>query len=54
MDTFFVRKQVITGAVVFACLEITVLLFKALGHLSATDLQIISRSAFMPARAARR
>lgn len=32
MDTFFVRKQVIIGAVLFACLEITVLLFKALGH----------------------
>jgi hypothetical protein len=32
MDTFFVRKQVVVGAVLFACLEITVLLFRALGH----------------------
>jgi hypothetical protein len=32
MDTFFVRKQVVIGAVLFACLELTVLLFKALGH----------------------
>jgi hypothetical protein len=32
MDTFFVRKQVVIGAVLFACLELTVLLIKALGH----------------------
>jgi hypothetical protein len=32
MDTFFVRKQVVVGAIVFACLEFTVLLFRALGH----------------------
>jgi hypothetical protein len=32
MDTFFVRKQVVVGAVLFACLELTVLLFKALGR----------------------
>jgi hypothetical protein len=32
MDTFFVRKQVVVGAVVFACLELTALLYNALGH----------------------
>jgi hypothetical protein len=32
MDTFFVRKQVVVGAVLFACLELTVLLFKALAR----------------------
>lgn len=32
MDTFFVRKQVVVGAIVFGCLELTVLLFKALGR----------------------
>jgi hypothetical protein len=32
MDTFFVRKQVVIGAVLFGCLELTVLLFKTLAH----------------------
>ncbi len=32
MDTFFDRKQVVVGAVVFACLEVTVLLFNAFAH----------------------
>jgi hypothetical protein len=32
MDTFFVRKQVIVGAVVCACFELSILLFKALAH----------------------
>jgi len=32
MDTFFVRKQIIIGGAVCVCLELTVLLFKALGR----------------------
>jgi hypothetical protein len=32
MDPFFVRKQVVVGAILFGCLELTVLLFKALGR----------------------
>jgi hypothetical protein len=32
MDTFFVRKQIVVGAAVCACLELTLLLFKALGR----------------------
>jgi len=32
MDTFFVRKQVVVGAIMFGCLELAVMLFKALGH----------------------
>jgi hypothetical protein len=32
MDTFFVRKQVVVGAVMFACLELAVMFFKALGR----------------------
>jgi hypothetical protein len=29
MDTFFVRKQIVLGAILFACLELGVLLLKA-------------------------
>ena len=32
MDTFFVRKQVVVGAIIFGCLELTVLVVRALGH----------------------
>ena len=32
MDTFFVRKQVVIGAVMFGCLELAVMLFQALGR----------------------
>lgn len=32
MDTFFVRKQVFVGAVLFGCVEMGVLLIKALAH----------------------
>ena len=32
MDTFFVRNQVIVGVVVCACFELSILVFKALGH----------------------
>jgi hypothetical protein len=30
METFFVRKQIIAGAILFACLELAVLLVAAL------------------------
>ena len=32
MDTFFVRKQIVVGAILFGCLQIGVLLIKALTH----------------------
>ena len=32
MDTFFDRKQVVIGAILFGCLELTVMLFKVLGR----------------------
>jgi len=32
MDTFFVRKQLFVGAVIFGCLEIGLMVFRALGH----------------------
>jgi hypothetical protein len=32
MDTFFVRRQMLIGAIVFACLEVSLMLFRALGH----------------------
>jgi hypothetical protein len=32
METFFVRKQIIVGAILFACVELGVLLIKALAH----------------------
>jgi len=32
MDTFFVRKQIVVGAIMFGCLELSILLFKALGR----------------------
>jgi hypothetical protein len=32
MDTFFVRKQVVVGAILFGCVEMGVLLIKALAH----------------------
>ena len=32
MDLFFVRKQLIVGAVLFGCLEVGMLLFNALSH----------------------
>ena len=32
MDTFFVRKQIVVGAILFGCLQIGVLLIKALAH----------------------
>lgn len=30
MDTFFVRKQIIAGAILFACVELVVLLVRVL------------------------
>jgi hypothetical protein len=32
METFFVRKQLVVGAIVLACLELGVMLTKALAH----------------------
>jgi hypothetical protein len=32
MDMFFVRQQIVVGVVVCACLELTVLVFKALAR----------------------
>jgi hypothetical protein len=32
MDTFFVRKQIVVGAIVFGCVELGVLLINALSH----------------------
>lgn len=32
MDTFFVRKQLIVGAVLLCCLEVGVVLFNILTH----------------------
>jgi hypothetical protein len=32
MDTFFVRKQIVTGAILLACLELGVLLIKAVAR----------------------
>lgn len=32
MDLFFVRKQIVVGAVLLGCLEVGVLLFNALSH----------------------
>lgn len=32
MDLFFVRKQIIVGAVLLGCLEVGVILFNALAH----------------------
>jgi hypothetical protein len=32
MDTFFVRKQIFVGAIVFGFVELGVLLVKALAH----------------------
>ena len=32
METFFVRKQIVVGAILFGCLELGVLLLKTLAH----------------------
>ncbi len=32
METFFVRKQIVVGAILFGCLELGVMLIKALAH----------------------
>jgi hypothetical protein len=32
MDLFFVRKQLIVGAVLLGCLEVGIVLFNALSH----------------------
>ncbi len=32
MDTFFVRKQIVVGAVVFGVIQLAVLLVKAMAH----------------------
>ena len=32
MDTFFVRKQVVIGAILTGCIEMGVLLFKSFAH----------------------
>ena len=32
MEQFFVRKQLIVGAVLFGCLELGIVLFNALSH----------------------
>ncbi len=32
MDTFFVRKQIVVGAILLGCVEVGVLLIKALAH----------------------
>jgi len=32
MEMFFVRKQIIVGAVLLGCLEVGVLVFNALAH----------------------
>jgi hypothetical protein len=32
METFFVRKQIVVGAIFFGCLELGMLLIKALAH----------------------
>ena len=32
MDTFFVRKQLIVGAVLLGCLEVGVVLFNVFAH----------------------
>ncbi len=32
MDTFFVRNQIVVGAILLACVEVGLLLIKALAH----------------------
>jgi len=32
MDTFFVRKQIVVGAILLGCVEMGVLLIRALAH----------------------
>jgi hypothetical protein len=32
METFFVRKQLVVGAILFGCLELGVILIKTLAH----------------------
>jgi hypothetical protein len=32
MDTFFVRKQIVVGAVVFGVIQLAVLLVRAMAH----------------------
>jgi hypothetical protein len=32
MDTFFVRKQIVLGVILFGCIEMGVLLIRALAH----------------------
>jgi len=32
MDTFFVRNQIVVGMILLACIEMGVLLIKALAH----------------------
>jgi hypothetical protein len=32
METFFVRKQIVVGAILFGCLELGVILIKTLAH----------------------
>jgi hypothetical protein len=32
METFFVRKQIVIGAIFFGCLELCMLVIKAIAH----------------------